>query len=953
MFIGVKRIIAVDSSEFAYAELDVDAHCMLVAQGNVGKSSLINALRLFFLPECSLAHQAKVFGFANADGEPYSSEETFQHYFPSAQSFLILEYEKRVFDGPNCCQIITASGYGRLKLERMFTTLAFDELRHLFWTQDITDMDGIGIRNDDLRKKNLYDYIQQHDKHCVLAKQEDKVAHLIYQSDMQASRYTLFPLKEPNAETVDALRALIKLIFVASDKNKTAFIIAIANIIESGKKSAQDQFYFDIDAFKQRHEGLKRQESELNMIANFAPKVQTIQKQHEQFIDYLAMLRDVRPGQALLEKELKRIKQDLGIKAEQKSKYDIQFADFQRTMSDIKTQHKLFISQRKELGNEYKGLVHELQQIQKLDNEYHGMSRPEIKAILTEEHTKLQSDVDAMQDATKRDVKIAAGKTIITQYEQKLKEYQNKQHDDTLALANQLAPSQLEILHSVNPLLATAHSSESLSIEQQESISKFCQLFSKSSIQQGLGYQFFDAHIIARPYQAIDWDREISKIETEIASEKKSLNTLQQSAKSILHKQHDEQALTKKIKNLACDIQTLSNAEYNEKRYDIVKTNMAELEEKIAQVDTEVDKVQTKFNKIDRKRAEASTEYNELQESLREQEALFDRLKNLTMRFASWLELVEDNTSFNSYINEQSLEMFENAVDNLASFKNTIIKGLIECVHCQLIKDEHGILGEAPTWYEINATLANVQAVYEHLDSQKVLLSRQIEEHNQTIGTKKTIIIDNYKLIQQFTREINQAFAGITINNVAAVEFRVGINPQFEALVQEFEEANLQSQQLLSDAFYERLVSFAEKFFGNSGRFTLTMDQVIQSFEPQVQLVNKSIKEHKKQSNSTNALIKLKLVQLLLKRLLAHPCETSLPVVFDEIANIDIGQFDWWLEDLSASGFKLMAAGTHSTSPALQAKIGRRHVVDAMHTAKPYHKERTRVYWNGPESFTT
>jgi hypothetical protein len=31
LFIGVKCIIAVDSSEFAYAELDVDAHCMLVA----------------------------------------------------------------------------------------------------------------------------------------------------------------------------------------------------------------------------------------------------------------------------------------------------------------------------------------------------------------------------------------------------------------------------------------------------------------------------------------------------------------------------------------------------------------------------------------------------------------------------------------------------------------------------------------------------------------------------------------------------------------------------------------------------------------------------------------------------------------------------------------------------------------------------------------------------------
>jgi hypothetical protein len=107
LFIGVKRVVAVDSSEFAYAELEVDAHCMLVAQGNVGKSSLINAIRLFFLPECSMAKQAVNFGFADSNGDMYKSETTFNHYFPSKYSFLILEYEKRVYDGAHCCQILS------------------------------------------------------------------------------------------------------------------------------------------------------------------------------------------------------------------------------------------------------------------------------------------------------------------------------------------------------------------------------------------------------------------------------------------------------------------------------------------------------------------------------------------------------------------------------------------------------------------------------------------------------------------------------------------------------------------------------------------------------------------------------------------------------------------------------------------------------------------------------
>jgi len=134
-------------------------------------------------------------------------------------------------------------------------------------------------------------------------------------------------------------------------------------------------------------------------------------------------------------------------------------------------------------------------------------------------------------------------------------------------------------------------------------------------------------------------------------------------------------------------------------------------------------------------------------------------------------------------------------------------------------------------------------------------------------------------VIKAFEKEINQAFLGLTINNVASVEFEVGINKQFTSLVNEFEEINLYSNQMQSQDFYERLVAFAERFFDSDDTFTLTMDSIIESFEPRVQLANKSGKEDKKQSNSTNALIKIKLVQLLLKRLIYHNCETSFPVV--------------------------------------------------------------------------
>ena len=75
--------------------------------------------------------------------------------------------------------------------------------------------------------------------------------------------------------------------------------------------------------------------------------------------------------------------------------------------------------------------------------------------------------------------------------------------------------------------------------------------------------------------------------------------------------------------------------------------------------------------------------------------------------------------------------------------------------------------------------------------------------------------------------------------------------------------------------------------------------------------------------------------------------------MLDEIATVDVKQFDWLLDDIKASGFNLFAASTHSASSQLIYKIGRYHEIGAMRTQKPYSKERTLVYWGGADLFTS
>lgn len=948
LFIGVKRIIAVDSSEFAYAEVDVDAHSMLVAEGNVGKSSLINAIRLFFLPECSMAKQAVNFGFSDSNGDMYGSETTFNHYFPSKYSFLVLEYEKRLFDGPHCCQIISASASGRLKFERMFTQLPYKQLRHLFWQQG-DDPDGIGERVDDLSKTKVYEYIYKHDQTAVLAKEPSKVAELLFENELQSSRFTLFPLKNREVQTINSLRAIIKLLFVASSKNKRPFTDAIANIIEGSKKNIQDQLSFSISDFKEQHEGLKRQEQQLTHIINQQPFYQKLLKEKASFEENLAALEQVKPAVKWLSQGSENLQHELQNLADKntlvKQKKHKSSDAFNQLNDDIGGEKRAIKDKSREL-NDCKAIVDRFYQIQ---FEFPGQSHDIIKAGLLADTQDKETQLGVLNGNIDRATTLASLDNQINVLMQKQLTLNNAIQNTEYSLENQLSRQELDWLYSINPILTTANTGESLSIEHKQAISDFYALFD----QQASHYRFFDVELGYKAFSKVNLEASLDKLNQEIEAIQNQKRKIESEQGNALHVNQSKKQIEQQLLINQNDLVVLEDFTYANKRQqalldevDICETILRGLKQKHLALESALDDAKTQERR-------ANNDYQECQARITDNKTLLKRLSAFMGLHSKWLDLVDADIEFAGYINDQQVDMFDTIAHHLSETQFTLIAGLRKFVDEKVIDDKHGIKGDSPFWHEISQCFDDIAQVYGNLDSQRGLLGQQIEEHNQTIGTKKEIIIQNYRVIKAFEKEINQAFLGLTINNVASVEFEVGINKQFTSLVNEFEEINLYSNQMQSQDFYERLVAFAERFFDSDDTFTLTMDSIIESFEPRVQLANKSGKEDKKQSNSTNALIKIKLVQLLLKRLIYHNCETSFPVVHDEIANIDIGQFDWWLADLAKNGFNLMAAGTHSTSPELQAKIGRRHVMDAFTTGKPYHSERSRVYWQGAEEFTT
>lgn len=945
LYIGVKRIIAVDSSDFAYVELEIDKHSMLVAQGNVGKSSLINAIRLFFLPECSMAKQAVNFGFSDSHGEYYSSEASYYHYFPSKYSFLILEYEKRLFNGEHACQILTM-GNGRLKFERMFTSLPYAKLQHLFW-QEGTDEDGIGGRVEKLNKQHIYEYINKHDKYAVLAKEASKVASLIYESELNATRFTLFPLSKADEQQINSLRALIKLLFVASSRNKKPFTQAIANIIESGKKQAQDQLGFSIAEFKATHENLKAEETRLNTIINQQNNFNKLIKTRDTFLDFIAILGQVNPTNAWLEKELNQSKQQLQTLADKRATANEKLIKAKQKLKKEEDDQRAFSREVKDKTKELRVVEAKSKRINELSAEYFGETNIYISDMLKGEIANNQKQLDVFDGNVKKDEAIAKLDIEIQQLLEKKNIIETAIEAKAFNLENQLSKQALNVLHSIQPQLSQANTTYALEQADIDSINGFVQLFE----EQANTFQFYDQSIAYQPFKAPNRQAQLNNIEQELTALYRQKKGMQAEHTNPIQAQQVRKEIVRALTLAQADLDIITDADYINRRVtdltkelDILKDQISANEKLKQTAIKDLDIARQKFDKL-------NNEYEAYKRELGEFEQQHARLNSFMLRNKAWLSLGDQDEVFNGYFNNEQLDIFEKSASELSELKFQMISSLRNFIEDNVINDKCGIKGDAPLWHEIAATIEDVSEVYGNLDTERHLLAKQIEGHNQTIGTKREVLIQNYRVIKNFEKEINDSFSSITINNIEKVEFEVGINKQFEALVKEFEHTNLFASEMQSDAFYERLVAFAEKFFDHNDNFILTMDKVVESFEPHVKLKNKTGKEDKQQSNSTNALIKTKLVQLLLKRLLAHKTDTSFPIVHDEIANIDISQFDWWLRDLSDAGFCLLAAGTHSTSAELQAKIGRRHVLDAMTTAFPYHQERNRVYWQGAEEF--
>ena len=949
----LKKLVLVDSAGFCYSEIELDKHTILLGEGNVGKSSLLNCIRLFLLPEINFNKAKDKFNFKSSNGYEYDKNESFSHYFPSKFSHLIIEVEK-VIAGKSLthCQILSRGK--NLSFERLFTTLPYKEIQHMFWQVDENDEHRIGSRVDKLSTEDVFAKIKKKDKHCVSVKDPQKLKELMYAKDILsdvAMRYSLFPLNEISDENVESLRALILMLF-DMETSTEGVAKAVANIIETEKKETTDALNFDIQSFITTHDLLKQEEQKLtdienktdefNQLTNDVNEYSKLSEIESRFVDFYLHLRN---------------KIDEISKAANESATKIK--EFQKECSPITKQIKELEQNLFTAKANVESYEKQLARTRAVSdkghaelNRYGEMAVDEVIEVLNEDFENVSDKINALQDVNSRRQRIQKLKMRIGNSHTKQKQIELEMKNSQFSLYKQFPKETVQLLNSVNQRLSIANPGRELDASELSAIEKFKDLF----VDEGYSYTFWGQQIDksnARIKRNLS--QELEDVIAEIKADKSELKSLEgQESESPLVIQKKLKDLEKELKEIEWVSALISKLNENNAALKIYEDQLAENARVVKTLSPEVRKLHEKQaeylslieseEQLKRCLVDKQTELVKLQNTA-------EGTKQVYPKILRQLEIqVSPNTQ--PELTQDYLTALQRNLSEVEELRIKILNSLRDFTRAEFIELEEELFHASPSPKTISHSYLNLKRQYDELESQKLLLRTKTKSHNESVSNYVDILDKNFEHINRFENQLNRSFNGISVNDLTEIEVSIHIDERFKNLIAEIHKSyNEFSEHALSEQFYLRLQAFSDGFFKNNERNKLVMSDVIKKVSYRVKKEGHSSWQTKQQSTSTTALINLKLVRMLLAKLRADSCMVILPVIMDEAANINVDQYEWLLNDIKDSGFFLFTAGTHSSGAELVHMIGNFYDVDALKTAKPYSEERTRVVWDGSQAF--
>ncbi|HIF9240754.1 TPA: hypothetical protein ACX6R0_003021 [Photobacterium damselae] len=953
LLISISRLIAIDSAGVAIAEIDLREGGILIGGGNIGKTSILNAIRLFLLPEENFKDSKNKFGFSDKEGNFYSNDECFEHYFPSSTSFLILECDNYLGGPIPHCQILYRGSSEKLDYRRLFTSLRYEQIRHLFWDDNAGD-DGIGGRVNDLSLSKVQAYLKSHDKHFKPLVRSSAIRDIIYANqllDIDAMRFCLFPLNSTKDADVDAFRALVRLLFDMKTGSDTVRL-AVANIIESRKKERKDELNFDIDAFINHNEMLSRRELTLKKIESLRPVYEKLVLSHQELVNnkhaedalmQYAMMLDSRitHEKQILEQEEKRLTLQKGKVSSAKKACDGTL-DKQKTLQ----------GEINALSRRQKKLDDTVQKTSLIVNQYDESET--IESIVSGHREHLADKEQALalkQDAQKRQTELEDLKQEVGKLEEMEARYLTSINAQEYKLFNQLPESVWMKLAAVNLEIAESNPTRPLTLSEQQAIKSFTDLLEEQEQHYTLwGLELEPIQVDNRESDQI----RLSKVqETLERKRKRMLDLSAMDSQSRFERVKDISVLETEIKRTRNEISLLLT-------YTNDSHQLTEINKELAEAEQARDSLGKQFNTQNEQLVQEKLLVEAQTGKLTEKKEQLEELNGYQVRVKAELQAHHLPVSDFSVLPDQTVDLSEETlhkrIESLyrkRQAKTDVTERLQDFVREQVLENDDKLMLSHLDDELLEHAFHQLQSRYQGLDEEFDILRKHFIEHKHSVHAIINELKNNREMVRQFEQSINRAFQGVVINDLSQVEAKIKVEARFDDLVNEIEFFDTHSDQKASEQFIDRLKAFSKKFFPEGKAALLTMEQIVSGISYRVKKQGQEGWETKSQSTSTIMLINIKLVEILLGRLRNSACSTQFPLVIDEGASVDSSQFDWLLPNMKQAGFRVLSASTNSASSEIIFKFGQHFRLDAMRTATPYSKARTIAFTGMPEGFVT
>ncbi|WP_168014554.1 hypothetical protein [Halomonas salinarum] len=959
-----KQLIFVNSAAYAYTQIRIDQHTALFGENNLGKTSMLNALKLFLLPEVNFRNCGNKFNFRGTNGKLYDGMASFRYYFPEDRAFIILEAENP--HGDFCIVLHRGGATDKMEYARMVVPCPYAELEPLFWDVETGADSGIGAPVESMTLQGVKAALREMDGEPLSdwkTIQERLFTNQPY--DKKAGRFSLLPLRNgAGKREMDAWRKLVHLAFDISASDDRTLPDTLATIIEGQKSRKNEELNLDLNAIVEEANQLREEGDRITRIRNASGHWEVF---NEQFQSEQQLRGQAAKAYAELDVsvavEEERLTEALETASNTLTNAENRADTLERIKRDSGKAVTTTAADVRANGKQADGLRKDINAANATLNEFpSGTHRQEIIESLEKHIDEQVKDIEGYDNK-------AVAQQDYAQVCQRLEENtrQAKHLDERLAnrtptLLDDLTVRDASILFSLNNSLGTTHGV--LTPEQKQAFIQFSQQFHSEDGHLMLGQPLERIVLRDIPHQRYDAEQtrqtiqdNLDKLKEAIARDKSRRDKLMEEAslgpEEIARRRKQAEKALSKAKE---DKNALNALDANNHKLEALEGDLRELEAKLEKQQHEHEKAESDWNEADGKRKTLRQEQKALQGQAQQIRLIRQRLDRIGRDANNVLEgrhKVLAPTPCE--VSEANIETLEQDVDELSALRNKVHEQLRKLLAMSILPnaDSQAHLTSF-TGDQVADFHDQLKAVFDNLDTQEANFRHKVDRHNKTTHSQVEILRTAKEQISAFMSRINAEMGQFSISDLEEVRVDYRLHPRFEQLLADLEKADLLSDELQDTKVYEQLKAFQADFFNSDARRTgilLSLDKILAGVHYKYRKWGEDGWTTNAQSNGTTMMITTNLLSVLMSRLMDGDAQVTMPLVMDEFGSLATRNMRTARQMAEQHGYCLFVANPNRDSKITQVLSNYVHL-GLFHASRAYAENRTVVHHGLCESLT-